>query len=77
MKYWWPLFLVIKFTFVFLNLAKIHIKVPMGGEGSAGLGNIPKNTNNFFTASLKSDLFEFIQESTTLAWANKLEFPKT
>ena len=44
--FWWPLFLAIKFIFLFLNLAKIQIlflKVPMGGgEWSTGLGIIPK-----------------------------------
>ena len=51
---WWPLFLAMKFTFLFLNLAKIHIFIPKctegGWGGSTGLGNIPKNTI-FFTAS--------------------------
>ena len=45
-KFWWPLFLAIKFTFLFLDLAKIQfflfLKVPMGG--STGLGIIPKKT---------------------------------
>ena len=27
-KFWWPLFLAMKFTFLFLNLAKIHIFIP-------------------------------------------------
>ena len=34
-----------KFTFLFLNLAKIHIFIPKcteGGGGSTGLENIPK-----------------------------------
>ena len=53
MKFWWPLFLAIKFTFLFLNLAEIHISIPKcneGGGGSTGLGNIPKKK---LTASLK------------------------
>ena len=46
-KFWWPLFLAIKFTFsfLFLNLGKIQIFIPKsteGGGGSAGLGIIPK-----------------------------------
>ena len=28
MKFWWPLFLAMKFTFVFLNLGKIQIFIP-------------------------------------------------
>ena len=45
-KFWWPLFLAMKFTFLFLNLAKIHIFIPNSTRGgSTGLGNIPKNTN--------------------------------
>ena len=59
-KFWWPLFLAIKFTFLFLNLVKIHIFIPKsayggggwGGGGSTSLGNIPKK-NIFLTASLK------------------------
>ena len=43
-KFWWPLFLAMKFTFLFLNLAKIHIFIPKctEGGGSTGLGTIPK-----------------------------------
>ena len=51
-KFWWPLFLAMKFTFLFLNLAKIHIFIPKciegGWGGSTGLGNIPKKNNIFF-----------------------------
>ena len=55
-KLWWPLFLAMKFTFLFLNLAKIHIIIPKcteegGRGGSTGLGNIPKKTL-FLVASL-------------------------
>ena len=32
-KFWWPLFLALKFTFLFLNLAKIHIFFPKCTEG--------------------------------------------
>ena len=45
-KFWRPLFLVLKFTFLFLNLAKIQIFIPKsayGGGGTAGSGIIPKN----------------------------------
>ena len=28
MKFWWLLFLALKFTFLFLNLAKLHIYIP-------------------------------------------------
>ena len=45
MKFWLPS--AMKFTFLFLILAKIHIfflNVPRGGEGSTGLKNIPKKT---------------------------------
>ena len=42
-KFWWPLFLAKKFTFLFLNLAKIHKFIPICAEGgSTGLGHIPK-----------------------------------
>ena len=47
--------MAMKFTFLFLNLAKIHIFIPKctegEGGGSTGLGNIAKKTC-FFTASL-------------------------
>ena len=45
-KFWWPLFLAMKFTFSFLNLGKIQIFIPKStkGGGSAGLGSIPKKT---------------------------------
>ena len=42
-----------KFVFLFLNLAKIHIFIPKSTEGgrrggvSTGLGNIPKKTISF------------------------------
>ena len=29
-KFWWPLFLAVKFTFLFLNLAKIHVTIYKG-----------------------------------------------
>ena len=41
-KFWWPLFLAIKFTFLFLNLAKFHTFIPKrayGGEGGSVLLN--------------------------------------
>ena len=52
--------MAMKFTFPFLNLAKIHIFIPKFGQnshfshsayggGGTGLGNIPKK-NNFFDA---------------------------
>ena len=51
-KFWWPLFLAMKFTFLFLNLAKIHIFIPKcteaGWGGSTGLGNIPKKKYFFY-----------------------------
>ena len=42
--FWWPLFLALKFTFLFLNVAKIHIFIPKSahGGGATGLGIIPK-----------------------------------
>ena len=44
-KFWWPLFLAMRFTFLFLNLAKIHIFIPKSAYGgSTGLGNIKKNS---------------------------------
>ena len=36
MKIWWPLFSTMKFTFLFLNLAKIHIFIPKSTEGGGG-----------------------------------------
>ena len=47
--------MVMKVTFLFLNLAKIHIFIPKsayGGGGSAGLGIIPKK-DSFFSAFLR------------------------
>ena len=35
-KFWWPLFLTMDFTFLFLNLAKIHIFVPKSASGGVG-----------------------------------------
>ena len=48
-KFWWPLFLALKFTFLSLNLAKIQIFIPKctEGGGSTGSGNIPKNCQFF------------------------------
>ena len=37
-KFWWPLFLAMKFTFLFLNLAKIHIFIPKCTEEGVGGG---------------------------------------
>ena len=34
-KFWWPLFLAMKFTFLFLNLAKIHIFIPKCTKGGS------------------------------------------
>ena len=54
-KLWWPLFFAMKFTFIFLNLAKIQIFIPKsayGGGGGEVLGIIPKKS--FFTASHRS-----------------------
>ena len=49
MKFWWPLLLAMKFTFLFLNLAKIHIFISKCTEGECtGLGNIPKEKNFFY-----------------------------
>eukprot|EP00463_Aulacantha_scolymantha_P003605 TRINITY_DN4485_c0_g1_i1.p1 TRINITY_DN4485_c0_g1~~TRINITY_DN4485_c0_g1_i1.p1 ORF type:complete len:53 (+),score=10.29 TRINITY_DN4485_c0_g1_i1:157-315(+) len=48
-----------KFTFVFLNLAKIHISISKcTEEGSIGLGNIHKKNNNF----------SFKKEKVPTAW---------
>ena len=58
-KFWDPLFLALKFTFLFLNVAKIQIlflKVPMGG-GSAGLGIIPKKKQFFLLLPLAGSFF--------------------
>ena len=50
-KFLWPLFLAMKFTFLFLNLAG-------GVGGSTGLGNILRKKNNYFllSASLRTPL---------------------
>ena len=42
-----PLFLAMKFTFVFLNLAQIHIFIPICEGGVPGLGIIPKKKQFF------------------------------
>ena len=54
MKFWWPFFLGLKFTFLFLNLAKIHFFIPKSAYGGVtpGLGYIPKKTFFSLTASL-------------------------
>ena len=36
-KFWWLLFLALKFTFLFLNLAKIQIFIPKCTEGEGPL----------------------------------------
>ena len=52
-KFWWLLFLAIKFTFLFLNLAKIQIFIRKSIEGvSTGLGNIPKKKHIFLECFL-------------------------
>ena len=61
--------MAMKFTSLFLNLAKIHIFIPKsayGGEGgSAGLGIIPKK-NSFFSASLSRIFCSWIFDLTTM-----------
>ena len=44
-RFWWPSFLAMKFTFLFQNVQR------GGGGGATGLGNIPKK-NIFFSAFL-------------------------
>ena len=69
MKLWWLLFLAMKFTFLFLNLAKIHIFIPKCAEGR-GLGNIPILKKKFLTSSLISHSylsFLFCREHNHLA----------
>ena len=63
-EFWWPLFLALKFTFLFLNLAlkftflflnlaKIQIFIPKSAYGGGtSLGIIPKK-KQFFSSSLK------------------------
>ena len=34
--FWWLLFLAMKFTFLFLNLAKIQIFIPKSAHGGGG-----------------------------------------
>ena len=52
-KFWLPLFLAIKFTFLFLNLAKIQIFIPKNAFGGVGL-TVQELLlkNSFFSASL-------------------------
>ena len=61
-KFLWPLFL--KFSVLFLNLAKIHILIPKcskeRGRGSTGLGNIPKKTF-FWVLTLLG--FQFVEQA--------------
>ena len=65
MKFGWPLLLIMKFTRLFLNMAKIHIVVPKcikegrGGGRSTGLGNVPKKKTSFLTAFLSG--FRFLR----------------
>ena len=40
-KFWWPLFLGLKFTFLFLELANIKIFIPKSAYGGGEI--IPKN----------------------------------
>ena len=47
MKFWWLLFLAMKFTFLLLNLAQIHIFIPKCA-GGRDLGNIPKKDQFFY-----------------------------
>ena len=47
-KFLWPFVLAIKFTILFLNLAKIQIFIPKSAyEGSSGLRIITKKTDYF------------------------------
>ena len=47
-KFWWPLFLALKFTFLFLKLAEIQIFIPQsacgGGVRRFRFRIIPKKT---------------------------------
>ena len=54
-KFWWPLFLAIKFTFLFLNLGKIQIFIPKSTEGGWGLPvkELFLKKNSFFSPSLR------------------------
>ena len=56
-KFWWPLFLSMKFTFLFRNFCPnslFYSSMYRGGGGSTGLGNIPKKINSFGWLPLKS-----------------------
>ena len=57
--------LAMKFTFLFLNLAKIHIFIPKSAYGgrSTGLGIIPKK-KQFFSASLTKHVLTHSGEKT-------------
>ena len=71
MKFWWPLFLAMKFISLILNLAKIHIFIPNCTKGgSTCLMNIPKKY--FFCASLVSGyektLFLSIESVSQTFW---------
>ena len=35
-KFWWPLFLAMTFTFLFLNLGKVQIFIPKSTKGEGG-----------------------------------------
>ena len=69
--------MALKFTFLFLNLAKIQIFIPKSayGGGFAGLGIIPKKKN--FTASLSIELnFFFLREQRWQA-VNQIGWKRT
>ena len=54
-KFWGPLFLALKFTFLFLNLAIfkfLFLKVPMGGRGGTPVQELFLKKQFIFTASL-------------------------
>ena len=55
-KFWWPLFLALNFSFLFLNLAEIQIYILKCTEVLVGVHQIMKyswKTNIFFSAALR------------------------
>ena len=63
-KFRWPLFLAMKFTFLFLNLGKIQILIPKSIEGGGQVRRFRNHsqTKQFFIASLINNFVFFIEK---------------
>ena len=65
-NFWWPIFLPIKFTSLFLTLAKIHIFIPKSAYGGGGppVLELFLIKNSFFSASLTKHVLTHSGEKT-------------